>query len=706
MRISTAVIVAAAAAVLLAAGVRLAYPPTPTDSVVDAYWGHRVADPYRWLENPTDLKVKAWAAAQTQLALGYIEGRASYANFARRIAALSRTSTARFGLVVRRNRFFYLRETPPQPQPQLVVRDGLHGTERVLFDPQTNANGGAPPAIESVFVAPSGDKVAFTTQQGGSEDETLHVVETATGAMLSDTLPHVGGGTSGVALAWDGNERGFIHTQWPQRADGTYATSGILIYHHALGTPQSADIYAFGRGLSARAEYALDSSLDGRMEALFETDGDGVHASVYLRKDGGTFARVATPDDGIGSSGSLGGEFVSDALDVVSQANGSRGEVVSITSGSTFATGRVVVPQSSLVIESVNPVPGGFITADVDGGDARARFFTSGGTLRATIPIPPISTLTEVAADPRGGAIVIGYANYTTPNQWLRYDPGANALAATGIAQHSPGDFSHVVAERVFVPSLDGTVRIPLEVVHERGIALDGRAPTILTAYGAYGIITRPRFNSALLAWLERGGVYAQAMIRGGGEYGEAWHLAARHATKTKSSDDVAACAQWLGAHGYGNTHHIGIIGGSAGGFLMGLALTRNPQDYRAVVSQVGIYDLLRVELTPNGAYNTPEFGTVKDPAQFAWMLHQSPYHNVVRGRAYPAVLMTTGENDPRVDPYNSRKMIARLQADSSSSYPVLLVQRAGQGHGIGNSFSQQVEQVTDVYTFFDSQLR
>jgi prolyl oligopeptidase len=258
----------------------------------------------------------------------------------------------------------------------------------------------------------------------------------------------------------------------------------------------------------------------------------------------------------------------------------------------------------------------------------------------------------------------------------------------------------------VFVPSLDGKAQIPLEIVHEKNIKLDGTAPTFIYAYGAYGLITRPYFDPTSLAFLERGGVVSEAMIRGGGEYGEAWHQAARLATKTVSSDDLAACAMWLGKHGYGNAHHLGILGGSAGGFLMGLALTRNPNLYRAVVSEVGIYDLLRVELTPNGAYNTPEFGTVKDPAQFAWMLKQSPYHNVHKGTAYPAVLMTTGENDPRVEPYNSRKMIARLQADSSSNYPILLIQRAGQGHGIGNSFDQQVEDVTDRYTFFDSQLR
>jgi prolyl oligopeptidase len=245
-------------------------------------------------------------------------------------------------------------------------------------------------------------------------------------------------------------------------------------------------------------------------------------------------------------------------------------------------------------------------------------------------------------------------------------------------------------------------VRVPVEVV---GTPRGRTTPTILTAYGMYGVVSRPRFSPELLAWLERGGTFAQAMVRGGGEYGEEWHQAARHATKTRSADDLAAAAAWLGTHGYGDAHHVGIVGGSAGGFLMGLALTRDPQRYRAVVSAVGIYDLLRIERTPNGAFNTPEFGTVKDRAQFRWMLAQSPYHHVRRGVAYPAVLMTTGENDPRVDPWNSRKMIAALQADSSSPYPILLLQKSGQGHGIGNSLQQRIDDASERYAFFESQL-
>jgi prolyl oligopeptidase len=692
-------------ALFLVGASAFAYPPTPKHPVVDVYWGKRVVDPYRWLEDGSDKATQAWASAQTRFADRFITTQPSYAFYKKRVAALSLTSTRRFYLTIAGGRAIYLRLTPPQAQPQLVARDGITAPERVLFDPR--GAGTPPPAIESIFVSPDGSKVAFTTQQGGSEEETLRVVDAATGKILTDVIPHVGGGTSPTSVMWDGDAKGFVHTQWPRDAQGQYAKSGILLYHHTLGSDPSNDEYVFGKGLSPRAEYSgTFTSRDGKEQAVVVAAGDGVHASIYMRPSGGEFMKVANPTDAIGDSGDADSAFVGDSLYVISKKGGSRGEVVAIAPGRTFASGKVVVPVSSLVIEDLHAVAGGFITADVDGGDSAARYFSRGGKLRARIPVPRISTITALAGDPMRGPIIIGYQSYAVPNRWMRYDASTNKLEATGIEERAPGDYSQVVAERAFVPSLDGKVRIPLEIVHMRNVARGGTAPTILTAYGAYGIISSPFFLGSELAWLQRGGVFAQAMIRGGGEYGEAWHQAARLSTKTVSSDDLAACAAWLGAHGYGNAHHIGIEGTSAGGFLMGLALTRNPQQYRAVAAHVGIYDLLRVELTPNGKYNTPEFGTVRDPKQFAWMVRQSPYDNVVRGRAYPAVLMTTGENDPRVDPYMSRKMVARLQAASSSPYPILLLQRAGEGHGIGNSFGQEVQNRVDSLTFFESQLR
>jgi prolyl oligopeptidase len=682
---------------------RLSYPPAPPHIVTDTYFGTAVADPYRWLEDPASAQTRAWAAAESDLARRYIHGRPAYAAIRARVETLAQGSPTRAGLQIAGHHWVYLRRTPPAAQAVLVARDGAGAPERVLFDPAATATGSAP-AIESVYLAPDGRNVAFTTQPGGSEDETLHVVDVASGSMLADTLPHVGGGTTPVALGWDADGKGFTHTALPRNPDGSYARDGIVLVHHVLGTDPAADAYAFGRGLSRKSEYHLLAARDGALAAAV-ADGDGVPASIYLRRAKETaFTQVATPAAGIGSSSTADAAFVGDVLAVVAKGRAPRGAVIGIGPGQTADTAKVLVPAGDPVIDDVVAIAGGFATIDIAGGDSGMRVFAPDGTPRATVPIPQVSTIDELAADPAGGDVIVGYESYVAPQRWYYYDVAANSLVPTGIGQTAPGDFSHVRVQRVLVPSLDGKARVPLEIVSGPG-ARGARTPTILTAYGAYGSISRPYFSATSLAWFERGGAIAQAMIRGGGEYGEDWHQAARLATKTVSADDVAACAQWLGANGYGDAKHLGIAGGSAGGFLMGLALTRDPALYRAVVSGVGIYDLLRVELTPNGAFNTPEFGTVTDPAQFPWMLAQSPYHNVRKGIAYPAVLMTTGENDPRVDPYNSRKMIAELQADSSSPYPTLLWQKSGEGHGIGNSFQQIVDATAERYTFFWSQL-
>jgi prolyl oligopeptidase len=682
-----------------------ATPATPVRPVTDVYFGTPVVDSYRWLENPSDRQVQSWGAAQTRFTQAYLDSTPIYTHFKARISALMQTPPYRYYLSVRRSRLIYLRNTPPNPQAQLVVLDHLGGAERVLFDPATAAINGVVPAIESVFVAPDGKTVAFTTEVGGAEDETLHVVDVDSGKLLPDTLPHIGGAVSPVALAWDGDGRGFVHTQWPKNSDGTYAKHGILLFHHSLGTPPTADRYVFGKELSPKSEYHLATSRDGSTQAIVTNAGDGVHCAVYLRRGPGKFALVATPDDAIGSSNDIGGAFVGNAFYAISKKRASRGEVIALEPATKPGAARTVIPASSLVIANIVPFKDGVISVDIDGGDSSARVFDATGMQRGTLPIPPISRA-RVAADPAGdGPIIISYNNYVRDITWLAYDSATNSTRDVGFPSPVPAAFSDVVTERVFVPSLDGKARIPLELIHARNIA-HGSAPTILQAYGAYGVVTAPEYDPTVLAWLERGGVLAHAMIRGGGEYGEDWHLAARLQTKTISSDDLAACARWLAANGYADQHHLGIEGGSAGGFLMGLALTRNPELYRAVAAHVGIYDLLRFELTPNGAFNTPEFGTVKDPAQFVWMLAQSPYQNVHAGIAYPAVLMTTGENDPRVDPYNSRKMVALLQASTASAHPVLLVQRAGEGHGLDNSFDQGVENAAATYAFFDRELR
>ena len=683
---------------------KLQYPLAPRGDTVDTYFGTKVSDPYRSLEDGSDPVVVSWTASETKLAADNIHSQPGYAIYAKRVSSLLGAYASNRDLRIAGGRFFYLALKPGEQQGKLVVRDRIDGAERTLFDPKIAPRDGAEPDIENWYVAPDGSKVAFTTQYGGDENETIHVVD-ATSGVLSDTIAHVGGGVSSTAVAWDRDAKGFVHTAVPRNPDGTYPSLGMVLVHHALGTDPSGDQYVFGRGLSQIANYILLASPYSDALAIFETDGTA-HGSIYIRWNGNDIQKVAAPADGIGQGSKFPAAFVANELYVASKRHSSFGEVLAIAPGKTIQSARTVVPASGVVIDDIVAVPKGFITEDIDGGDSTARLFSANGRLRAHLPIPPIS-LSTVSADPIRGPITFSYLSYVAPEKRVIYDPETNTTHPSPIeATPNSKDFPGMVGDRVMVPSLDGKVRIPLEIVHAKSIPLGGTAPTILYAYGAYGTVYGPYYDPTLLAWLERGGVYAQAMIRGGGEYGDAWHNAARLATKTVSSDDLAACASWLGTHGYGNAKHLGIWGGSAGGFLMGLALTRNPDRYRAVDSDAGWYDLLRVELSPNGAMNAPEFGTVKDPAQFSWMLKQSAYHNVKPGTAYPAILMQTGENDPRVEPYHSRKMIARLQAESSSAYPILLIQRSGQGHGIGDSVDLQADQLATTYTFFESQLR
>ena len=703
---SRAVVATVLASLLVAAAPvsRLAYPPTRAEPKIDTYFSTKVADPFQWLEDGRSPEVIAWSAAQTDLATKYLVAQPHFATIRARVAELTHTSTSRYGLSIRKNVLFYLRETPPQAHAQLVVRDGFAGDERVLFDPAISGSANAQPSIDAYRPSNDGSKVEIETDVAGAEDESIRIVDVAGGKVL-ETLDHAGGGTSPVAFAWDADGNGYTHTQWPRNADDTYASSGIEIFHHTIGSDPSTDAYVFGRGRSAKSEYVLYASTDGSASAIQQSDGDGVASSLYLRSGDGRFEPVAGPTAGIGSSSLRAGAFVGDAFYAIARGRKPRGEIVAFGPGDTFATAKTIVPASAVVPQKIVPVPGGFVSVDVDGGDGAARAFDASGRLLQQVPVPAVSSIDEFAADPAGGPIVAGYENYTTREKWLAYDARTDALGETGIADLGPGDFSNVVTERVMVPALDGTVTIPLEITHARGIPRDGSAPAILTAYGAYGSVSSPYFDPQMLAWYERGDIFAQAMVRGGGEYGEGWHTAAKLATKTVSSDDLAACARWLAKNGYSDSQHLGIEGSSAGGFLMGLAVSRDPNLYRAVLGHVGIYDLLRYERTPNGYYNTGELGTVRDPAQFAWMLKQSPYHNLHPDIAYPAVLLTTGENDPRVDPYMSRKMIAVLQATSSIN-PMLLIQSPGQGHGLDDSFAEIVDRATIELTFFDSQLR
>lgn len=679
---------------------RLSPPATPKIPATDPLFGPHAVDPYRWLEVDNDPRVVAWAKAQTAYSLAYLRAQTAYQPLRSRIEALARTSTARSGLQIRGTHLFYERLTPPQEQAVLAERDGISGAERVLYDPIAAAHGGVPDAVDSIFPSPDGSRVAFTTQSGGSEDETLRVVDVATGALEADTIEHVGGGVSGSALVWDHDVSGFTYTHLPSTGPVSERRFNNQLFHHVLGTVPANDPYVFGKDQSRVAEYILQASRDGSRTAAFVEPGDLGDYAVFVRESKGEFVQVASTNDHV-----RGAAFLGNTLLLKSSKLHGNFDVLALKTGDTLASAKTLIPAGPLPIESLDIVSGSIYVTYSDGGESLVHRYDAGGKDLGALALPSHTTVTTVAGDPAAGPAIVTYTGFDTPDRWIAYDPATQAFSPTGIETIVPGDYSQLIVTRTFVTSMDGSAQIPLTTVRLPNAKMDGTAPTLLYAYGGYGIISGPTFVGTALAWLERGGILAIAGVRGGGEYGEDWHLAAVRATKTKSSDDLASCAAWLETHGYGTTRHLGIYGGSDGGFLMGLAITRNPAQYGAVLGFVGIYDVPAWQLSPNGASNMPEFGNARNPADFAYIRTQSPYQAVRNGVAYPAMLMITGENDPRVSPLNSRKMTARLQAASSSHRPVLLIQNAGAGHGIGASFEQRVTQATEFQTFFASQL-
>jgi prolyl oligopeptidase len=318
--------------------------------------------------------------------------------------------------------------------------------------------------------------------------------------------------------------------------------------------------------------------------------------------------------------------------------------------------------------------------------------------------LPPISAVYEELSI-GAGDVLFDLSTFLEPHAWYRFDAASGKATRTALFSTSPAHYDDAEVVRAFATSKDGT-RIPLNIIQRKGTQLDGTHPALLTGYGGYGFNTKPSFlGSFARVWLDQGGIFVDTNLRGGGEYGEEWHKAGALTHKQNVFDDFIACAQYLIEQKYTSPAHLAILGGSNGGLLMGAAFTQRPDLFRAVVSYVGIYDMLRVELDPNGEFNTTEFGTVKDRDQLRALHAYSPYHHVKDSTAYPAILMLTGENDHRVNPMQSRKMIARLQAATSSERPIVLRTTSSAGHGIGTALDEEIEERADVFSFLFDQL-
>ncbi len=692
-----------------------AYPASAKRPASDTYTGtggpRDVTEDYRWLEALDDPAVKDWVTLQnaaTRAHLDALPSRNVIRDELKQLignAPVTRSSFEQAG-----GRLFALKRQPPKNQPMLVVldaggaADGALDSERVIVDPNARNEKGTT-AIDWYVPSRDGRLVAVSLSDNGSEKGTLHIFDAATGDERPDVVPRVQNPTGGGSVAWNADGSGLWYTRYPAPMERATEDAGFhqQVWFHTLGTRATLDTKALGDDALPRiAETRLDASEDGRYVMASVRNGDGGEVAFWLRGPNDQWRRLADFKDGYRQPA-----FGRDGRIYAVALKGSpRGRIVAMKADAAgFARAVTVVAETDGTIESIVPTATRLYVGMLVGGPSEIRVYSLTGKALPAPPVEPVSTVT-IGARLDGDTILFGSQSFVTPFAWYRLDPKRDGGAPLKTALSAPPDALRTddfAVTRVMAKSKDGT-DVPVNIVARKDVELDGSNPTLLTAYGGYGISMQPRFSRRAIFWLRHGGVYALANLRGGGEFGEAWHLAGNLTRKQNVFDDFAAAARTLIARGYTNPKRLAIEGGSNGGLLMGAELVQHPDLFGAVVSHVGIYDMLRVELTSNGAFNVTEFGSVKDPAQFDALYAYSPLHHVQDGQAYPPMLMTTGINDGRVDPWQSLKMAARLQAANPQGKPVLLRVAGDAGHGQGMSLSSAIELDADTFAFvFDS---
>jgi prolyl oligopeptidase len=692
---------------------RLRPPPVAAvRPVTDDYYGTKIVDNYRYFENLKDPEVQQWMKAQadyTHAVLSALPGRDAL------FARLRQLDSAQRAVLTggwRRpgDRYFYLKRIAGESVTKLYERDGLDGVERVLVDPTTiplapSNRGRGPSTIEVVTISDDSRYVALGITPGGAEQNIeVHVVATATGSETGDVLLHGDGWVSWLP----GNRSLFYtrHQELPANAPRTALEQKERSYWHVMGTDERQDRAVFGYGvipsITVDSTYSADVEVESRYALASLRNGTSPSYEIYVApmdaigKPDVPWRRVTGFEDGVHWAWIHG-----DDLYLLSFKNASHYQVLRTEARHPdLAAAEVVVPASEAVIRDVNPAADALYLNVLDGGINRVLRVPFGAHPRAEYLTAFATSQTFATADATVDGALVGLATPTAESSIYAYDPRTRRLIDTKLQPEGPNDHpSNIESADVKVASYDGTM-VPLSIVYPKGIKLDGSHPTLLSGYGAYGTPSIVGFSPTQLAAYELGVVRATCHVRGGGEFGEEWHVAGKGATKPNTWRDFIACAEYLIAQGYTSPAHLAGEAGSAGGILIGRAIEERPDLFAAAIAEVPVADMVRNETTANGVPNISEFGSTKTEAGFRGLYAMSPYANVKDGVKYPAVLVTTGINDPRVDPWEPAKFAARLQAATASGKPVFLRVDYTAGHGTASSHEQALEATVDTWSF------
>ena len=685
---------APAAAAAAPAQPRISYPATNRVELVEDRFGARIADPDRWLESDVrnEPEVRAWVEAQNVVTNAFLEALPAEAEFEKRITELY--DYERFGIPDKDGgRYFYTRNDGLQNQSALYVREALNGQPRLLIDPNTWSDDGAT-ALGEWVASEQGDKLVYSIQEGGTDWRTVRVLEVATARPLADEVKWVK--FSGLSWAKDGS--GFYYSRFPQPREGAAFQSlneDHQVYFHKIGTAQSQDRLVFATPAMPELNHFAKVSDDGRWLMVMSSSGTDDRYEVRLidlRKRGAK-PRVLIPgfEHNWSYIGNRGATFY-----FVTDSQAPRQRIVSIDISQAKPVPETVVAEDSAKLDLADLVGGKLIASYLKDAKSEVRVHGLTGALERTIPLPGIGTASGFDGEHGDPETFFSFTSFNRPTTIYRYDAASGEVSvweAPKVA-FNPEDYS---VSQVFYASKDGT-RVPMFIVRKAGAT--GPAPTLLYGYGGFDISVTPGFSPTRLAWLEKGGVYAVANLRGGGEYGKAWHEAGRLANKQNVFDDFIAAGEYLKANGITTPNGLAIEGRSNGGLLVGAVVNQRPDLIDAAHAAVGVMDMLRFDQFTAGRYWVDDYGYPNKEADFRTLLAYSPYHNIRPGVDYPPVLVTTADTDDRVVPGHSFKYISALQAADPDGDPHLIRIETRAGHGSGKPTAKIIEEAADVYAF------
>jgi prolyl oligopeptidase len=694
---------------LLAAGASWNYPAALRSEHVDDYHGTKVADPYRWMEELDSPETRAWIAAERQLtsdALAKIPERAAI-----RARLTQLWNYPKFGLPTKRGgHYFFTKNDGLQNQSALYVQDTLTAPPRVLVDPNRLSTEGTV-ALAAVSGSPDGKWLAYGLASAGSDWQEFHLCEVATGKAAPDLIKWA----KFSGISWTQDSAGFFYARYPEVAKGDKLFGKLVnrrIYYHRLGTTQDEDRMVFELPEQPDWFISTDVTDDGRYLVFTVEQGGRTQNALYYRDlidpdhpvlDGPVVKLLDAFDANYTLAGNQGATFF-----IQTNRGSPHGKVIAIDLKAPAASlWKTLIPESVDNLDGVNFIGGRFVAAYLHDVQSRLSLFAADGKPLGGIDLPEPGTVTGLSGRADDPELFVGFSSFLSAPTVFRRD--LDASGSEVFQKASVGfDAARYETQQIFYPSKDGT-KIPMFITHRRGLKLDGHAPTWLYGYGGFGISLHPQFAVPPLVWLEMGGVYAQANLRGGGEYGEPWHLAGTKERKQNVFDDFIAAADWLVANGYTARDRLVVQGRSNGGLLVGAVLNQRPDLCAVGIAQVGVMDMLRFHKFTIGAGWVSDYGSSDTPEGFTYLRAYSPLHNIRSGASYPAVLVTTGDHDDRVFPAHSFKYTAALQAavaGGSRSALIRIESNAGHGGSSGTTpVSKTIDEWTDMFGFATANL-